>query len=150
MKYTCVFLSMLIFFCVVSCKEREQPTTGGEYNIHNPASASKSKDAKKASAIDFERTEYNFGTLIQGEKVSYAFNFTNTGGGNLIISDVGASCGCTVPKWTREAILPGETGKIEIIFDSRGRSGKQMETIHVYSNTQPNVTELIIRCDIIN
>ncbi len=148
--YSKILMFSIIFIFVISCKEKEERTTGGKYNIFNHASANKAKKYKKTPVISFDRTEYNFGTLIQGERVSHTFYFTNSGGSNLIISNVETSCGCTAPKWPREAISPGKKGKIEIIFDSRGRSGIHDETIHVYANTQPNLTELFIRCDIVN
>ncbi|HRW21492.1 MAG TPA: DUF1573 domain-containing protein, partial [Bacteroidales bacterium] len=64
------------------------------------------------------------------------------------ISNVKASCGCTTPKWSKEPIKPGQKGTIEVVFDSAGRSGEQAKTVKVYCNTQPNVIELRIRCQI--
>lgn len=144
------FILILIFIIPVlfSCKENNNQTTGNEYNITNQNSSN--ANIKGTPIITFKELEYNFGTLIQGEKVAHSFVFTNTGGGNLIISNVSASCGCTAPKWSREPIPAGGTGKIEVVFDSKGRDGKQTKTVKVYSNTEPNVTDLVIRCDIVN
>jgi hypothetical protein len=140
------FIGILTF---VSCNNSNNKT-GGEYNIDNPANADNPDGTSDGMPeITFDETEYNFGTVIQGEKVIHNFVFTNTGKGNLIISNVKASCGCTVPKWTKEPIKPGEKGTIEIKFDSSNRDGKQTKTAKVYSNTTPNVTELVIRCEVI-
>ncbi len=149
MRNYLIILGIISFFALVSCNDNKK-STGGEYNIDNPANADNSEvDNNGTPEITFEDKEFNFGTVIQGEKVIHNFVFENTGNGNLIISNVKASCGCTVPKWTKEPIKPGEKGNIEIKFDSSNRDGKQTKTAKVYSNTSPNFTELVIRCEVI-
>ncbi|MDD2386116.1 MAG: DUF1573 domain-containing protein [Bacteroidales bacterium] len=149
MRNIVILLGFIIALTLGSCKDSKNKT-GGEYNIDNPANADNPNAEKDGlPKISFEETEFNFGTVIQGEKVIHNFVFTNTGKGNLIISNVKASCGCTVPKWTKEPIRPGQKGNVEIKFDSSGRDGKQTKTAKVYSNTNPNVTELVVRCEII-
>lgn len=149
MKKYIFLLGLVVAFGFFSCNTGKTKT-GGEYNIDNPANADNpDANGDGLPTIDLEETEYNFGTVIQGEKVSHSFVFTNNGDGNLVISNVKASCGCTVPKWTKEPVKPGKTGTIELVFDSSNRDGKQTKTAKVYSNTSPNVTELVIRCEII-
>lgn len=149
MKTIVILLGLIGILTLVSCNDSKNKT-GGEYNIDNPANIDNPQGTSDGMPeITFDETEYNFGTVIQGEKVIHNFVFTNTGKGNLIISNVKASCGCTVPKWTKEPIKPGEKGNIEIKFDSANRNGKQTKTAKVYSNTTPNVTELVIRCEVI-
>ena len=145
-----LIILIVLFFTFISCNQPENQTTGKDYNIHNTASGEKNKNIKGVPQISFKETEYNFGTLIQGEKVSYSFMFENTGDGNLIISDVSTSCGCTAPEYSKEPIAPGEKGYVEVVFDSKGRSGHQTQNIKVHTNTQPNITDLKIRCDIVN
>lgn len=149
MRNIVILLGLIGILTLSSCKDSKNKT-GGEYNIDNPANID-NPNAKKGGLpeISFNETEFNFGTVIQGEKVVHSFVFTNTGNGNLIISNVKASCGCTVPKWTKEPIRPGQKGNVEIKFDSAGRDGKQTKTAKVYSNTSPNLTELVVRCEII-
>ncbi|HOZ29956.1 MAG TPA: DUF1573 domain-containing protein [Bacteroidales bacterium] len=149
MKIIVYAIGLFLIIILNSCNNNNTQT-GGEYNISNSNSANGDNgDQTNLAVIEFNSTEYNFGTVIQGEKVAHSFVFKNTGGGNLIISNVKASCGCTVPKWTKEPIKPGETGTIELVFDSSNRDGIQTKSAKVYSNTQPNVTELIIRCEVI-
>ncbi len=150
MKYLSVLFILLIFSFSFSCKNRQEPVTGSEYNIHNPASASGKQSSKSVPVIEFRETEFNLGTLIHGEQVSHSFKFTNTGGSNLVLSKVDAPCGCTSPTWTREPIPPGETGFVEVLFNSRNRSGEQVQSVRVYSNTQPNYTDLVIRCNVVD
>ena len=54
--------------------------------------------------MTFAETKHDFGKIMQGEKVNWTFDFTNTGDGDLVISQASASCGCTVPEWPKEPI----------------------------------------------
>ena len=67
--------------------------------------------------INFETYEHNFGTIAQGEKVSYTFKFRNIGDGPLQITDVTTSCGCTASKYSTEPVKPGESGTVEVILE---------------------------------
>jgi len=116
--------------------------------VHNPESAS-GNDEKGSAAIEFEEMSHDFGKIIQGEKVTYAFKFKNTGNAQLIISDVSTSCGCTVPKYTKKPLKPGETGVLNVTFDSENRRGFQHKTVTVVSNTVPNTTILKIKAQVI-
>jgi len=150
MKNSLIIIALFSVLALISCNDNKNKT-GGEYNIDNPADADNPNGTGGGTpVISFVEKEFNFGTVIQGEKVIHNFVFENTGDGNLIISNVKASCGCTVPKWTKEPIKPGEKGNIEIKFDSSNRDGKQTKTAKVYTNTSPNVTELVIRCEVIH
>jgi len=98
--------------------------------------------------IEFDRTEYNMGKVVEGEKVGCQFIFHNRGGSDLIIQDATASCGCTVPRWDKEPVKPGGTGTLEVIFDSSGRSGIQEKTVTVYSNAEEKISNLTIIAEI--
>ena len=77
------------------------------------------------------------------------FEFTNTGDEPLIIASVTGSCGCTIPRnYPRDKIFPGEGGKIDVIFDSDNKWGKQDIVIAIAANTVPSRTELLIKTDI--
>ncbi len=152
MRQLATILTIAILSLIaLSCKNT--PKTGGEYNIDNPISANNVDSEQKVSdglpIMKFEEMEYNFGTLIQGEKVSHKFKFTNTGEGNLVISSVKPSCGCTSPKWSREPVKPGEQGYVELTFDSSNKNGIQNKNARIYANTEPNEIVLFIRCDVV-
>lgn len=91
-------------------------------------------DAEQGAQIVFQESEHNFGDISQGDKVSYTFNFENTGNEPLIISNVITTCGCTAPSWPREPIAPGESAKIDVVFNSAGKMGVQNKIITVVSN----------------
>ena len=84
--------------------------------------------------ISFLATTHDFGTLEQGEKVAHTFRFVNTGDGKLLITNALASCGCTVPKYTMEPIAPGDTGRVEVVFNTGHFVGNQFKSLKVFTN----------------
>ncbi|MBQ8959292.1 MAG: DUF1573 domain-containing protein [Bacteroidales bacterium] len=111
--------------------------------VTNPKSATEKSD--KQAAIEFDKEEHDFGTLLQGEVVSYSFHFTNTGNVPLIISQVTSTCGCTVGDYPREPIAPGKSGSVKATYDSAGHHGFQSRTLTVMSNTIPAKNTLVIK-----
>lgn len=91
-----------------------------------------------APVIRFEQTEYTAKKVISGEKVVYAFKFTNAGKSDLVIESAKASCGCTVADLREKVIKPGASSEIIATFDSNGRSGQNNKTITVKSNDPLN------------
>ena len=147
-KIFCILSIALAIAVVTSCKN--EPKTGGQYNITNNISIDEKNNTNGLPIIEFKNTEYNFGVVIKGEKVAHRFDFTNTGSGNLVISDVKTSCGCTISKCTKEPVKPGQSGYVELQFDSSNREvGKEHKTATVFSNTQPNTTVLTIRYNVV-
>lgn len=94
------------------------------------------KRPDKITVMTFDKVEHDFGVIKQGDIVDYSFKFKNTGDNDLIITDAKGSCGCTVPDYPREAIKPGESGKIKVSFDSKKKSGQQLKSITIFANTQ--------------
>ena len=106
-------------------------------------------DSTGKPEIKFQFEKHEFGKLIQGEKVSYNFKFTNVGGGNLIIENVQTSCGCTVSEYTEKPVPSGKSGKVKITFNSAGKLGKQHKRITIKTNTEEPETELVITAKIV-
>ena len=98
--------------------------------------------------MTFEYLDFDFGVIFQGETVVHKFKFTNTGTSALIISDVTATCGCTIPTYTKKPVAPGDDGFIEVKFNSAGRQGMQHKSVVVLANTQPNRIELTFIAEI--
>jgi hypothetical protein len=105
-------------------------------------------DATNESAekpeITFEETNFDFGTIEEGSKVIHAFKFKNTGEADLIIGDARGNCGCTVPKYPTQPIAPGESGVIDVEFNSAGKHGKQNKTVSLVTNSIPSTKILTI------
>ncbi|WP_245699422.1 DUF1573 domain-containing protein [Flavobacterium noncentrifugens] len=102
----------------------------------------------KYPVMEFETKEHDFGKINAGSKVVYTFNFKNTGEADLIISNAVGSCGCTVPEYPKEAIKPGESGKMKVSFNSAGKNGQQQKTVTITANTAAGKEMLTIKASI--
>ncbi|WP_072053007.1 DUF1573 domain-containing protein [Hymenobacter terrenus] len=91
-------------------------------------------------AITFEEVKYDFGSVVQGGTVDHTFKFKNTGTAPLVISNIGVSCGCTTPEWTKDPVLPGKTGTIAAHFNSAGKMGMQNKVLTIESNATAGST----------
>lgn len=91
---------------------------------------------------------YNFGKVTEGEKVTFNFRFKNSGSKPLVIASTSASCGCTVPEKPERPILPGETGFIKVVFNSKGKMGHNEKNITVMANTNPAFPMLLLTGDV--
>lgn len=137
-----LLVAFVLTLCLTACKGK----SGGNLStdlVTSPKSATQTSN--KQAAIKFDKEEHDFGTLLQGEVVSYSFHFTNIGNMPLIISEVGSSCGCTVGDYPREPIAPGKTGDIKVTYNSAGHHGFQSRFLTVMSNTNPAKTTLRIK-----
>ncbi|MBK7668800.1 MAG: DUF1573 domain-containing protein [Sphingobacteriaceae bacterium] len=99
--------------------------------------------------IKFEEEEHDFGRITQGEKVSFAFKFKNTGNSNLIITSAAGSCGCTVPEWPKEPILPGKEGKVNVILAVKVKAEYKKKSINIVTNCEPSTRIVKIKTEII-
>ena len=105
--------------------------------------------ALDTTSVQLIDSVYNFGTVTEGEKVTYNFRFKNAGGKALVISSTSASCGCTVPEKPEKPILPGETGIIKVVFNSKGKVGHNDKKITVVANTQPSFPPLLLTGEVV-
>jgi hypothetical protein len=122
-----------------SCKTDDRRIT--QDMLHFPGSA----NADEAAVIQFESDSLNFGILSVGEKRVFKYPFVNAGKSALILSQVSASCGCTVPKeWPTEPIQVGDGGEITVEFDSRNNAGAVHKKIYVVSNGIPRMKTLVL------
>lgn len=108
------------------------PSHGSDYE-ERTAREERMKKMPKTN-IHLIDEKHDFGKLKEGEIVSHTFKFKNIGEYPLFISDVQASCGCTVPKFSREPVMPGDDGTITLEFNTQGRKGKNHKSAIIYSN----------------
>ena len=130
---------------MLSCQENNGKKLPSE--LINISKSAENPTGKQA-VITFDKTEYDFGKILQGEVVSYTFRFTNTGNVPLIITGVDKSCGCTASEYPNEPIAPGEGGNIKITYDSKGHFGFQTKSVVVVSNAMPATTTLRIKAEV--
>jgi len=113
-----------------------------------PKSEPVSGDDNGTAVITFAEAEHHLGQLTEGEKAGCFFKYRNSGTGPLIITSAATSCGCTVPRFDKKPLAPGDSGIIEVIFDTSGREGFQAKTITVQSNSEPPVMVLKITAEV--
>jgi hypothetical protein len=138
----------LTLFAITSCNQEQEEGQINTDTITNSASA-EGKIKTDLPEIKFEEETFDFGRITQGEKVEHAFTFTNTGKSNLIVSGASGSCGCTVPEWPREPVKPGQGGKINVVFNSEGKSGLQEKTVTIVTNSEPATRVVRIKADVV-
>lgn len=117
-----VLIATLLFSVVLAGAQNEKKVNGPE--------------------ISFQKTTHDYGTIYVNGDGTYNFEFTNTGNEPLILSKPRSSCGCTVPTWPKEPILPGETNTIKVTYNTR-KAGPFNKTVTVYSNAKNKSTILL-------
>lgn len=66
-----------------------------------------------------EIREWNYGTLDKGANGVRIFKYTNTSPVPLVIKEAKGSCGCTVPVYSKEPLMQGETAEIKVKYDTK-------------------------------
>lgn len=101
--------------------------------------------AMAEARIEWIETEHNFGVFREEMgKVSCQFKGINTGDEPLVILQVRANCGCTIPKYPSEPIAPGDTVTISATYNAQGRPGRFSKKVYVDANTTPKRMALTI------
>jgi hypothetical protein len=120
----------------------------GQRSHKSPGQSELQKTDTGQAILVFREYEHSFGKVAEGEKVGYVFNFENRGTADLVILAAITSCGCTIPKYDRRPIQPGEDGRLEVVFDTSGRNGMQTKTVTVRSNASVPVVVLKISAEV--
>ena len=102
--------------------------------------------ASAQAEIKFDKLTNDFGTFSEASPVvTCTFNFTNVGDKPLVINQAVASCGCTVPEYTKDPIQPGEKGSIKVTYNGKGKfPGHFKKSITVRTNGKVEMTRLYI------
>ena len=127
----------------------ESPKAGMDANVVDPNQAQVPpppapqqenlvENAKKnpVTTLALSESNYDFKDVKKGKVVDHKFEITNTGKNPLIISAVKPGCGCTVPEYTTDPILPGKKGFVNLKFDSSSFDGLQNKSAEVYANVE--------------
>lgn len=131
-----LFFAGIALAMLVACNNQSQNTGDAQ---DSQVESTENINQNGNGEIVFESTEFDFGTIKDGEVIDHTFTFTNQGTEPVIIAQVSASCGCTTPSYTKEPILPGKQGHIDVNFNSAGQLGVQQKIITVSSNAKNSV-----------
>ena len=145
MKKTIVLFSTLALISLSSVAQNKdakqtdvKQATDKAQVVATPAAPAQNPDL----SIKFNQEDHNFGNVPEGPSVSYDFEFKNIGKVPIIFSDVHGSCGCTVPVWPKEPILPGKSSKIAVTYSTQGRQGQINKTVTVTSNVGTKILKI--------
>ena len=149
MKMYILFLFTILLFAWADEKSPERSiqeirTDSNAGIIRNPISADGVQDTVNVAKIEFAETLYDFGTVDEGETVNKTFKFTNTGQVPLLISDARSTCGCTVADYPKEPVAPGESGSIEVNFNTIKKRNRQKKVVTLTANTYPAETKVAL------
>lgn len=148
MRKLLIFILLAILFqnCTDSTsneKRLEEVQTGGSEIkdiIRNPVTANSKLDTNNVAKMIFEKDTFFFGKIKEGSVINHKFKFTNTGTVPLLIHDARSTCGCTIPKWPKAPVKPGESGYINVKFNTEKKDGFQDKPVTILANTYPNST----------
>jgi hypothetical protein len=87
-----------------------------------------------AEPLQFKEMEWDFGSVPQGKPVYHSFEIKNTGTKPVTLNNVQASCGCTTPEWSKDAIAPGATAKIKVGFNAAAEGAFEKYISIVYND----------------
>lgn len=110
--------------------------------------AAKVADAD-APVLTLESDTYDFGDVQASAKNERVIEFTNTGKSPLLIKSAKASCGCTVPEYSKEPVAPGEKGTLKVSYKAPGTNGKQTKTVTLTTNTAKGTERFKITANVI-
>lgn len=143
---------------IIACKKKEETAIADDQNIQatspldstaiptddhaghdhaNPDAASiAATKANPSTTVALSESDFSFGNMKKGDVKEHTYEITNTGTNPLIISEVKPGCGCTVPDFTKEPILPGKKGKITLKFDSSNFDGTVGKAADIFANVE--------------
>lgn len=140
-----VFISFTINAQVSSSATQQRTTSAQKQKTSQKQTQSTGQpDNPNAPVVEFEKLVHDYGEMEQHGNGKCEFKFTNTGKEPLILSNVRSSCGCTVPEWPRQPILPGQSDVIKVKYDTK-RIGTINKSVHVYSNAKKSPISLKIK-----
>lgn len=109
------------------------------------ATATTEKADKNAGIFKFKEETHDFGEVKEGPAAECDFVFKNTGKSPIVISNAHGTCGCTIPSWPKEPIMPGKSGTIHVSYNTSGRVGPIVKDVVITSNAQQSPMMLHIK-----
>ncbi len=135
-----IILALVLGFAVSAQKISDLPKS----QQPQPTPNAQPVQTTSQDSIVFEKIVHDYGTIVQGADGNCEFKFTNNGKTPLVLSNVTASCGCTVPDWPKGPILPGKSSSIKVKYNT-ALVGAFNKSITVNSNAVNNTVLLQIK-----
>jgi len=156
MKNLVRIVPLVVALSFVACNKDQKAdklTVNDETAVTAPAVDSQDdmvQDAqsKPLTTVALSESNFEFGKIKKGDHKEHTYEITNTGTNPLIISQVKPGCGCTVPDYTKDPIMPGQKGKITLKFDSSNFDGLVNKQAEVYANVEKAPMVITFSADI--
>ncbi|MBC7874305.1 MAG: DUF1573 domain-containing protein [Ferruginibacter sp.] len=129
-------IALFIFSFALTLSSVAQQTVHSVNDGHNHGTTAVAVTATPDDILVLKETEHDFNKIPQGKPVYYTFDIVNTGKVALKLDDVAATCGCTTPEWSREAIAPGATAKIKVGYNAAAEGPFEKFITLTYNSTQ--------------
>ena len=143
MKTLLSFLVAFLFTVAAFAQTNDSAMSSLPLSSVTPAAALEPASTPASGAMmEFESEDMDYGTITQGSEPLRVFHFTNKGTEPLTITSAKGSCGCTVPSYPKEPIAPGESGVIEVRYDTN-RLGAFQKTVTLTTNETENATHIL-------
>jgi Protein of unknown function (DUF1573) len=131
MKKTILSIFALSLFAISNAQNGHSPNDG-----HNHGTTTAVPVVATDDVLKLKETEHDFSKIPQGKPVYYTFEIVNTGKTELKLDNVAASCGCTTPEWSRDAIAPGATAKIKVGYNAAAEGAFEKMITITYNTSQ--------------
>jgi Protein of unknown function (DUF1573) len=83
-----------------------------------------------------KESAFDFGQIPQGKPVYHTFTIVNNGKTELKLDNVQASCGCTTPEWSRDAIPAGAKADIRVGYNAAAEGQFEKPVTITYNGSQ--------------
>lgn len=130
-----ISFSALVLVTIFACQDQQDKKEAEPIQINEQAQAAFT-DTANFTTVQWVDSLQDFGTVKEGEKVNLTFRFRNTGDKPLLVQNAVAGCGCTVPDYTREPVMPGKDGFIKAEFNSSNQPPMVHKSVTVTMNTR--------------
>jgi hypothetical protein len=141
------FIILIAVASLAACTSADQKTPAKPLTEDEKLAAA--RDSANFTSIQWlDSTYQDLGKVKDGRVVEITYRFKNTGNKNLVIAQVSAQCGCTVPEKPEQPIPPGGEDVIKAKFDSRNRKGENHKDVYVRANTNPQDMTLSFRVEV--
>ena len=146
MKKLILTLTVASFVVFTSCKENAAEKIKQE-NVEK--AAERDAQAIVFPTITFDKTEHDFGQIMNGTPVETVFSYTNSGKSPLVVTEIKSTCGCTVPQgWSKEPLMPGASSQFSVKFNGKG-ANKISKTITLTTNSEKGKEQVRISAFIV-
>ena len=128
-------LIVLAILSLAACKEMDKKVAPVEQMTKEEIQKAVTDTANFTMNTWLDSTTQSLGQLKKSKEIEITWRFKNTGDKNLIIENVTAECGCTIPEKPEQPFAPGQEGVIKAKYNGSG-SGMITKKVHVLANTK--------------